>query len=146
MAISSSGTMGLQPSARVAALWLCALVAIMAVWVAGVLVPYYVNDLDRLPLDELSSGAYDPKDRWPYAGGSSPAGSLRSVLLPVSLPLVPLLGLGSAVAGAAILMRRRESLTAAARRLTVAALVLAIIMVAVSLSPFGLALRTWALD
>ena len=29
---------------------------------------------------------------------------------------------------------------------TVAALVLAVIMVAVSLSPFGLALRTWALD
>jgi hypothetical protein len=127
-------------------LWFWSLVAITALWVAGVLVPYYVNDLDRLPLDELSSGAYDPKDLWPYAGGSSFVKSLRGPLLLVTLPLLPVLGLGSAAAGAIILTRRRQSLHAAAGRLTVAALVLALVMIAVSLSPFGLALRAWALD
>jgi hypothetical protein len=28
--------------------------------------PYYVNDLDRYPLAEVASGAHDPKDLWPY--------------------------------------------------------------------------------
>ena len=31
--------------------------------------PYYVNDLDQFPLEEVASGAHDPKDLWPYEAG-----------------------------------------------------------------------------
>lgn len=31
--------------------------------------PYYVNDLDRFPLDEVAYGMPDPMTQWPHADG-----------------------------------------------------------------------------
>jgi hypothetical protein len=86
------------------------------------------------------------KDLWPYAEGSVGAGVLRGLVLLLALPLLLLLALTNVVTGVAILMRRRGRLTVSARRYTEAIVALAVILVAVTLSPFGLALRTWALD
>jgi hypothetical protein len=128
------------------ALWLAALVAVTAIWVSGVLVPYYVNDLDQRPLDEVASGAHDPKGLWPYSGGSPAVGLLRGLLLLVALPLMPLLGLGSILSGAVILVSSRDTLTRSTRAMVVAVLAVALLMTGLSLSPLGLALGTWALD
>ncbi len=32
-------------------------------------VPYYVNDLDQFPLQEVAGGAHDPSALWPYRDG-----------------------------------------------------------------------------
>lgn len=39
--------------------------ATLTLYCVGVLLPYYVNDLHRLPLAEVAGGAHDPKDLWP---------------------------------------------------------------------------------
>ncbi len=33
-------------------------------------VPYYVNGLDRFPLEDVAAGYHDPKDLWPTTPGS----------------------------------------------------------------------------
>jgi hypothetical protein len=32
-------------------------------------VPYYVNDLDQFPLEDVAGGAHDPSALWPYRDG-----------------------------------------------------------------------------
>ena len=71
---------------------------------------------------------------------------LYALLFLLALPLMPLLGLASSVTAAGILVLRRAGLTAVARRLLATVTVVAVTMAAVSLSPFGRALTTWALD
>jgi hypothetical protein len=44
-------------------------VGIVLAFVAGVVLPYYVNDLDRLPLAEVAGGRHDPKELWPETAG-----------------------------------------------------------------------------
>ncbi|KAB7739380.1 hypothetical protein GA707_20410 [Nostocoides sp. F2B08] len=145
---AGSGAAGPPTSTRLIAVWLGALVMVFAVWVSGLLVPYFVNDLHRLPLEEVAGGMHDPKDLWPYASGSILGAVLRLALLTIALPLTPILGIGSAVFGTGLLLipSRRQRLTASARTLTAAAVVLGLTMAAVSLSPFGYALTAWALD
>lgn len=142
------GAARLPSSNRLIAFWLGALLMVSAVWVSGLIVPYFVNDLHRLPLEEVASGRRDPKDLWPYASGSRPWGVLRLALLAIALPLMPILGIGSAVIGAGILLvpNRRERLTTSARNLTAAAILLGLGMAFLSLSPCGWALTAWALD
>jgi hypothetical protein len=45
----------------------------VAPYLAFVLGAYYVNDLDRFPIESIGSGLYDPKGMWPttvpYLGG-----------------------------------------------------------------------------
>ena len=56
---------GFTPAWSFPAVLLGVAVVIAAAYLAGVVLPYYVNDLDRIPPWELTSGAYDPKDLWP---------------------------------------------------------------------------------
>ena len=74
-------------------------VVVLALWLglsvspflAGVLIPYYVNDLDALPLAELASGAHDPKDLWPQGtvgGYLQLAGFLSLSVTPIGLLVV----------------------------------------------------------
>ncbi|MGY1607248.1 MULTISPECIES: hypothetical protein [unclassified Geodermatophilus] len=56
------------------AVWLAALaIASVAAYATLVVLPYFVNDLDRFPLAEVGGGYHDPKDLWPttvpYVGG-----------------------------------------------------------------------------
>ena len=68
---------------------------------AGVLLPYYVNGLHRLPLAEVASGRHDPKDLWPSSGqgcgGLLDAAGLLSLAW-TPLALVALVALGPVAA------------------------------------------------
>ena len=117
---------------------------VVAAYAGGVLAPYLVNDLHHLSHSELTSGADDPKDLWPAAGGVLGA-------------LVHLAGLGAALIGwlvtaPAVVVSAFALRTAAARRSTrgvlLHAVVLALLVSATVLrfTPLGAALVTWSLD
>ncbi|MGY1855995.1 hypothetical protein [Modestobacter sp. SYSU DS0290] len=115
----------------------------LAPWLAGVLVPYYVNDLDALPLAELTSGAHDPKDLWPRGtlGGLVQAGGLFSLLLtPMGLLLVLLAGALPRLGSRA--RRGTPGVTVGLVLVTLACLA----GLAAVWSPLGMALMTWRLD
>ncbi|MGY1844042.1 hypothetical protein [Modestobacter sp. SYSU DS0875] len=114
----------------------------LAPWLAGVLVPYYVNDLDALPLSELTSGAHDPKDLWPQGpvGGLVQLGGLFSfILTPVGLVAV-LIG-----AGRGLVFRARRGTPAVSVGLVLVTLA-CLAGLSLAWSPLGMALMTWRLD
>jgi uncharacterized membrane protein YuzA (DUF378 family) len=122
------------------ALWL-AVVALLACfgYAAGVVLPYFVNDLDRLPLEEWSNGRYDPKDLWP---NTVPGGIWLRAVGFFSLALTPLALV--AVAGASIFGVVRSSNGA---RVAYAAITLACVVTLLWFaSPLAGALATWMVD
>jgi len=133
-----------RPRARALLGCLLTSALVAAAYVAGVVVPYLVDDLHHVPLAELTSGAHDPKDLWPATGGTAGAllhdlGSLTAVL-----GCVPLLVAGSVAALAVPGAVRDRS----RRRTVLAAVTLGLVLVtlAVTISPLGRALLTWKLD
>ena len=116
-------------------------------WVGGVLLPYYVNDLDQLSMSEVTSGSYDPRDLWPVTAG--PLGELvrgLGVLMALGLGLGPTVLVGSAVWSAWSLLGRWRLLATGPRATYLAVIVLGVLGTAVMLSPLGQDLTTWALD
>ncbi len=116
-----------------------------AAYVAGFVVPYYVNDLDALPLAEVSTGLHDPKDLWPYVGGGAGWVLVRLAAM-LSVLVVPLAVLGLAGHGiwgavSASTTRRRARWTVA-----VASGAVALGIVGWFVSPLGTAITLWALD
>ncbi len=109
-------------------------------YLAGVLVPYYANDLDELPLAEVASGRHDPKELWPQGvvGGWVQVGGFFSLAL---TPLGVLVALSGAVAA---LVRHRPRPGVAVGLVTVAAGCLSVLVFFAS--PLGSALATWRLD
>ena len=111
-------------------------------YLAGVLVPYYVNDLDSLPLAEVASGRHDPKDLWPRGV----VGGFVQLAGFFSLAVTPL-GLVATLAGCVHALRARARRRA---RASTAALVLVALVCVDGLtlvfSPLGSALATWRLD
>ena len=110
----------------------------------GVLLPYYVNGLHDLPLEEVAGGAHDPKDLWPhgFAGGLAQlAGFVSLALTPLALAFI---GLGSAAAGIAGL------LTGEIRRTAAATMIVLTVACALGLAWFfgdtSAALTTWRMD
>lgn len=117
--------------------------ATAALFAGSVVVPYYVNDLDALPLAEVAGGAHDPKDLWPQGA----AGGWVQLAAFLAIGVTPLTALvGAALSGALVLRRLRRG--GAARVLVVSALVLALSLtvLVVCFSPFGTALVTWRMD
>jgi hypothetical protein len=110
----------------------------------GVLLPYYVNGLHRLPLAEVASGRYDPKDLWPSGLG----GGLLQLMGFLSLAVSPV-GVGFtaalAVIGAVWTVCARPSRPgiAVGFALLAVACVAALVWFA---GPMGSALVTWRLD
>jgi hypothetical protein len=109
-------------------------------YLAGVLAPYYANDLDELSLAEVASGRHDPKELWPQGvvgGWVQVAGFLSLALTPLGV----LVALSGAVAA---LVRHRPRPAVALGLVAVAAGCLAVL--AFSATPLGGALATWRLD
>ncbi|WP_346622416.1 hypothetical protein [Blastococcus montanus] len=125
----------------------CVVVAV-APYLAGVLIPYYVNDLDALPLAEVASGAHDPKDLWPQGtlGGLAQLGGLLSL----SLTPIVLLAVGGISAAAAV--QEWHTLPVARRAprpVAVACVVVTLVCVALLawfFTPTASALMTWRMD
>ncbi|TFV78164.1 hypothetical protein E4P39_02670 [Blastococcus sp. CT_GayMR19] len=124
------------------------LVACVAPFVVGLVIPYYVNGLDALPLAELTSGAHDPKDLWPQGSGRG----WVDLAAGLSLSLAPL-GV-MAVGGLSALAVVQEFGTfpqsrRAARPVAVALLLVALTVAALliwSATPMASALVSWRLD
>lgn len=128
---------------------LLALLVVLAVapYLAGVLVPYYVNDLDELPLAEVAGGGHDPKDLWPqgFIGGWVQAGGFFSLGLTPILLLVALGGCAATLWSGRPWARSRWLSPAAAAGLVVISAV-CVGALAFFSSPLGSALMTWRMD
>ena len=127
------------------ALWLAALaVASVAACALLVVVPYFVNDLDRFPLADVAIGYHDPKDLWPttipYVGGWLHLGGVLSMLLAPTVLIAVAIASGF---GVAFGFARKAWSAAAAFALVALACVLAS---AWFFSPFAQALATWQMD
>ena len=130
---------------RNVALLVALLGAVAALYAVGVLLPYYVNDLDRLPLSVVDDGGHDPKGLWPQSGWAVPV-QLAGLFALAFGPLVALAGLGVAVAWLVSLWRRPADARGA---LSLALLVVAAAHVAALLfllSDTGVGLMAWRLD
>jgi hypothetical protein len=121
---------------------LAAMIAVLP-YLAGVLLPYYVNDLDALPLSEVASGRHDPKELWPQGpiGGLVQLfGLLSLALTPAGLVLVVLAG--TAMTGYGAVRRKSPAVVLALLLLTVAC----VAALAWFFGPTAAALATWRLD
>ena len=110
----------------------------------GVLLPYYVNGLHRLPLAEVASGTYDPKDLWPSGTGGGLLqllGFLGLVVSPAGVGFTAALAVIGAVWAA--LARPWRPAIAAGFALLAVACTAALGWFA---GPMGSALVTWRLD
>ena len=119
--------------------------AVLALYCVGVLLPYFVNGLDRLPLEEVASGAHHPEDLWPQNVWAGPVGVAGLFAVAFGL-LVTLTAVGVGTAWLASLWRRpgpgrlSKSLTLLA---VVAGSVAAVLF---QVSETGAALQAWRLD
>lgn len=105
--------------------------------------PYYVNELDRFPLEEVAMGYHDPKDLWPHAQGGWASFRLAGMATFFLGPALALATLAWAV------VRTRQGIMAGDLRRTAPALVAAAVALgtlAWLFSPFGRALMSWFLD
>ncbi len=107
--------------------------------------PYYLNDLDQLPLKEVASGAHDPKNLWPYeAGGVLGAMWVFGALFMFMFGLCIACG---ATRWAAIVLRRdRRVLLVREQGALAMALLCGVALLAGLGSPFGTSLFAWFLD
>ena len=105
----------------------------------GMALPYYANDLDSLPLDDLRSGRVDPDTAWPFGTvWGDLAGFLALTLAHPALAVVTVM----AICAAALAGLKR-------RTIALAFVVIALVDVAVLAwvwGPTGRALMTWGLD
>jgi hypothetical protein len=117
--------------------------AVLGGYAVGMLVPYFVNDLHRLPLAEVASGRHDPKDLWPTtspaAGLVQLSGIYSALLGPLLLPLA-VLALGP------LLVRRWSATSRGTRVLAVVALAWPVLGSLGMWSEAGRALLFWRLD
>ena len=144
--VSSARTSPLSSSPRTTA-WAVVPVLVAAVFTAvlyglTMLLPYVVNDLDRVALDELTSGRYDPEDLWPQGplAGLTQLGAFLAILLMLLVPWVGGVWVAVCVVGA--LLERRWALAGVAVATSVVCGALAL----VSLTPLHSALTTWRMD
>jgi hypothetical protein len=105
--------------------------------------PYYANDLDRLPLDRVTMGYHDPKDLWPY---DTAVGGLLHLGGFLTLTLGPGVTLGALVWVLYALWRDRTRHTLRDRAVLLLAAAVSIGTMAWLATPFAGALIQWFLD
>ena len=107
--------------------------------------PYYVNDLDQFPLEEVASGAHDPKDLWPYRGRGRLSviwafGALFTVMLG------PFILLAAPLWAALLMWRDRRALRVREWCALAMAILCGVALITELASPFHDALVNWWLD
>jgi hypothetical protein len=109
-----------------------------------IVVPYYVNNLDEVPLAELAGGLHDPMELWPRTTAAGELvwglGSL------VTLAFGWFLTTGAAAWAAAMMWRDRHVLGSRGWVALGAAVTGAAALLAGLTSPFGEALLSWWMD
>jgi hypothetical protein len=121
------------------------LLGMLVLYAVGVLLPYYVNDLQRVPLEEVAGGRHDPLDLWPRNGLRGPvsAAGLAGVAFG---PAVALTAVGVGVAWLVSVWRRPTPGRAALSVALVVVVATAVAALVFLLSETGLALKDWRLD
>ncbi len=106
-------------------------------------VPYYVNGLDRYPLEDVAGGYHDPKDLWPHDTAYErfiDMGAYLTVLMGVVLVLTAL------VWSLVLLVRHRATLGWSRRVPLLLAVAVALGTLGWRMSTFGQSLTAWWLD
>lgn len=132
-----------RPGVREAWAALALAVSCAASYAVFLVLPYYVNDLDRFPLAEVALGAHDPKDLWPYGTRLGPVFGIGSLF---ALSLAPLLASGTVIWSAWQFWLHRHTSTWWTRGVLGVAALVASTTVSWLASPFGSSLITWRLD
>ena len=129
--------------------WIAGLVAavlvVLVLYGVGVLLPYFVNGLHRLPLEEVASGAHDPKDLWPQNAWAVPVtlAGLAAVAFGLLVALTAI-GVGTALLAA---LWRRPGPGRLPKSLTLLVVVAGSVAAALfQVSETGAALQSWRLD
>ena len=132
---------GWRPIALLAA----AVLGTLAMYGVGVLLPYYVNDLHRLPLAEVASGAHDPKDLWPGGalGGFPQLAGFLSLAL---LPMAAFIGICAGATSLVFLWRRVQPQRLPKSLAVITVMAASVAALAFLLTPTGEALAVWRLD
>ena len=109
-----------------------------------IVLPYYVNNLDEVPFEELAGGLHDPKDLWPRTTGAGEfvwgLGSL------VTLAFGWFVTLGAGAWAAVMMWRERHVLRARGWVALGASVIGAAALFAGIHSAFGEALLRWWMD
>ena len=106
-----------------------------------IVVPYYVNGLNAVPLDQVAGGAHDPKDLWPVTTVIGTPFRIASLLTLVLAPV----GAIAVLTWAAIRLLLTGS-AARSRWMWAAAVVVAVGFLAWLATPLPQALASWMLD
>ncbi len=134
------------PRGRRSTAWLPLVLVLVSAVAYGLflVVPYYVNDLDRFTLDEVAGGSHDASGVWPYQGGG-----LLSVIwgygAAFAILVGPFLTLGAPLWAAMIMWRDRRSLQTREWVALVTGVVFAVALIAELASPFHDAMIGWML-
>lgn len=107
------------------------------------LLPFVAGGLHHLPLAEVASGAHDPKDLWPVAGGSA-LGGLFHLGGFLTLIGAPFLAVAAGISAAYAAWRDRADPS----RLAIQGLAVVVVVgvIAWLASPMGGAVTTWFMD
>lgn len=122
-------------------------VGVLALFCIGVLLPYFADDLHRVPLADVAVGAHDPQDLWPRDDRVGRVVGFAGLL---AVGVGPLVLLAVVVVGAVwltSLWRRRPEPQRASRSLAVVVVMAgAAAALLFWLSGTGSALAAWRLD
>lgn len=124
-----------------------AVVAVLGLFCIGVLLPYFMNDLHRLPLAEVGGGGHDPRHLWPQDPWAGLPITVAGLVAAGFGPLVLLAVVGVGTVWLTSLWRRHPEPERVSRSL--ALLIIMAAAVAAVLFWFsepGLALAAWRRD
>ena len=118
--------------------------ACAASYAVFLVLPYYLNDLDRFPLAEVAGGMHDPKDLWPFDQGVG--GGLLMIGGYFSLIISPIVAVAAAAWAALDTWYGWDERDA--RRVVLGVLTIGVAGATFAwlVSPLGQALVAWFLD
>ncbi|MBP6995201.1 MAG: hypothetical protein KBB39_03560 [Phycicoccus sp.] len=123
--------------------WVAVALALGSALAYGALIvlPYYVNGLNGVPLAEVAGGGHDPKDLWPMASPIAAPYRIAGLFMVMLTPLIAM----------AVLMWAAFQLfltgsTARSRALAATAAGISLGVLAWHATPLGQALGSWMLD
>jgi hypothetical protein len=121
------------------------LLTIFVLYCLLILLPYFYNGLNQVSWDMLTSGLYDPKGYPPFVHEGVVGAGIQLLGLLVVIMGLPTIATMGGVLGLT-LRRHWHQLQQKQRILGSAAVVIAVFMLGIAVSPFGRTLMVWFMD